>query len=75
MKDYVIGIRHGIVTLDEVTMRAVAHYYNVQMTKEYLEEIHPELGDAAEEYAERVRGYMDKYNVSEEEAVKHFLGE
>ena len=75
MKNYVIGIRHGLVTLDEVAMRAIVRYYNVQMTKEYLEENYPELGDAAEECAERVRTYMDKHNVSEECAIEHFLGE
>ena len=75
MKPYILGIRHGIVELSEVDMMRIVKFYHIQRTMEYLEETYPNLEYNLETVASRVREFMEKYDIGEDEAIKQVIAE
>lgn len=75
MKPYVIGVRHGIVQLDETEMMRVVQYYHIQRTAEYIAENYPNISCNVETVASRVREAMEKYDISEDEAINQVIEE
>ena len=75
MKPYIVGIRHGIVELDEMDMMRIVKFYNTQRTMEYIEENYPNLEYNIETVAERAREFMEKYDINEDEAIERVIAE
>lgn len=75
MKPYIVGIRHGIVKLDEMDMMRIVKFYNIQRTVEYIKENYHKLKYNTETIAERARDFMEKYDINEDEAIERVIAE
>ena len=63
------------VTLGENEMRDIHQYYEILCTAEYLLENYDFSEGVAMELASQIRRYMDKYDVTESEAICVILSE